>query len=83
MIEVDKSLLSKDALDGIIYQYIVVSMGNEFDEQPMSEKTTITLNAIELGDLKIIYCEIHEEVRLISKDELVKQSSMQIGQAVK
>lgn len=72
MIEIDKSLISDEALRGLAHDFVMQSMGNEFDEQPIDEKISITIAALERGELKIIFSEVHEEARLMSREELMK-----------
>lgn len=70
MIVIDKEKLSQEALYNLAEQFALTSMGNEFDDQPMEEKVQLTLAALNRGELKIVYSELHEEASIVSTDAL-------------
>ncbi len=74
MIVIDKSQLSQDALIGLAQGFVFSSMGNEFDEQPMDEKVRLTLAALDRGELKIIFSELHQEASIITTEYFNKNT---------
>ncbi|WP_210498992.1 YheU family protein [Vibrio crassostreae] len=73
MLIIDQNQCSQEAIEGLVHQFVMTSMGNEFDEEPLETKVKKTLDALERGELKIVFSEVHEEALLMHSDEIKKK----------
>lgn len=73
MQKIDHSLISEEAIKGLAYQFVMQSMGNEWDEQPLDSKMEITLNKLKTGELIVVYSDLEESALIMPMDEFKKK----------